>query len=1066
MVKARIFAQNNHLRQPMVDYELQHPHAHRASRIGVLEKSRNASSAHGSRQGAMDTAELSTFVSITTAIVGGDADSIEIWSKFVQNQQIRDVEYDSAAYRSMWSALMSSKIAPAQAGVLLTAINSFSMLPEFDRHASLAGVAQPVLHFLSSMLDSPDSRSATQARETLSWIYQTHPSHRANLRAAIGNKLLSHARSPSTRCHGVYHSLKFLLPIVKGMPAGVSTTHRAVRSLAPALLGLFLNPLMAAETTPVLAAFHKELVQLCAACFLADKSTVAAVLAGLCSAWPTDSQGQSPHETLLVNALQILLGHAEKHGLVDEVDAVLPAVVGVLRRCVLSEFAKLSMSALRLWKDAFVAKAFQRNVIVVSRGLAGSLLRGGKAHWKAEVNELRYAACTTMLSWDKQAFVSAITGQGRSSHMPASPHNLPRPQQSKQAAPAVDNVAAAAAVIAAGGAPPLGVTGVAPWAKSPAASSGPDLSKYMAVAPGAAAAAGSSRSPLSRGGGVGAAVGAMLPPARRGAASDTPQQTEDQVLSQVESLKPQESTGALPGMERLALQVASTATGKAVAAAAENKEHMGKTANHLPGVKFHDLAFGRELGRGAFSVVKYARLIRSGFPSSQFPEYAVKTIDTALIKEMGYEVSVRREIASLQSVAHPNVTRLVAAFRNDGNAYLVTEFAKRGDLHTHLTKTGSMSTESARFVVGEIVAAVADVHSRGFAFGDLKPENIVLTSSGHAKLTDFGALRPLPGAAGQVAVRILNAAEKAFETMRDGHWSAGLASAAQAHHTTRPAMQAAPSSESEAVQDAVKAGLAAGTGANPADGSGSMVHDKRQEATTAYMSPELARGGGVTCASDAWALGCVLYFCLAGKPPVWADSEQEMVQNIVQWSDTSLAEHFPAGFPPAASDLVTQLLTADPSCRLGHDGFASIAAHEFFAPLRDEAAAAPTAGAGSTDALACLNTLYVRTPPDLAVGIAAPPAVEAKWSKRQFSRMYNPLPETFDADTEVVQAKPPSHIPADRLPSAVIPEGADEAGAMFSAVAAGAPPAPGVSAAAPLKPAMDVPTFDTVQEEE
>jgi len=993
----------------------------------------------------MDSAEISEFVALTDAIKDGNAESIEVWCKSVQNQAIRDVEYDTAAYRSMWSALMSAAVAPAQSGVLLAGINNFSMLPEFDRAACLDDAAGPVLHFLCGMLDSPDSRSATQAREALHWIYEAHPEQRCKIRASIGNKLLSHARSPSTRIHGVYHSLKLLLPIVKGMPAAAASTQQAVRSLVPALLGLHMNPLMAAETVPVLAAFHKELVQLCAACSLADSTMVQAVARGVCNAWPTDSDGQSPRESLLVSALQIMLSHAERHGLCNEVDAVIPALIGVLRRCVTSEFAKLATSALRLWKDPDISQVFRRNAVQVSQGLAGSLLRAGKRHWNAQVNELRHAACTSMLSWDRQAFIHATSSGRKASQVVALPHSLPRlaSQARTDTEPAADDVAAAVSTVAAGGQPPLGVTGIAPWAvKTAQPQSGPDLSKYMAVAPGAMAATSHSvrRSPLSSGGGIGAASNDMPPPARRDAVHAT-QQQEEEVLQQVAALKPEESSGALPGMERLAMDVAGTDAGRVAAAAAQNKEHMGVHATILPSVKFHDFVFGHELGRGAFSVVKYARLIRSGFPIAQWPEYAVKTIDTALIKEMGYEVSVRREIASLQSVNHPNVTRLVATFRNDGNAYLVTEFAKRGDLHTHLTKTGSMSTESARFVIGQMVAAVSEVHRLGFAFGDLKPENIVLTESGHAKLTDFGALRPLPGAAGDNALSILRAAEEAFESMRDGHWSAGLQAAATARHDTRPAMQAHDSNESTAVQGAVKAGLAAGISSNAADGGAGMLQDKRQEATTAYMSPELARGGSVTCASDAWALGCVLYFCLAGKPPVWADSEDDMVASIVQWGDTSLAQHFPDGFPPAASDLVTQLLQADPSVRLGHDGFASIAAHEFFAPLQEVGggnhAAAPgpgggTPGGGTAEPLATLSLLYERTPPELAVGIAAPPAVAAKWSKRQFSRMYNPVPETFDVDSEAPQPRPPSYIPIDRIPKNVIAEGAAEAGAPFS----------------------------------
>jgi serine/threonine protein kinase len=63
-----------------------------------------------------------------------------------------------------------------------------------------------------------------------------------------------------------------------------------------------------------------------------------------------------------------------------------------------------------------------------------------------------------------------------------------------------------------------------------------------------------------------------------------------------------------------------------------------------------------------------------------------------------------------------------------------------------ITTMGSLDEASTRFLIGEIVSALESIHNAGFVYGDLKPENIVLTTSGHAKLTDFGAVRPLTGA--------------------------------------------------------------------------------------------------------------------------------------------------------------------------------------------------------------------------------------------------------------------------------------------------------------------------------
>lgn len=46
-------------------------------------------------------------------------------------------------------------------------------------------------------------------------------------------------------------------------------------------------------------------------------------------------------------------------------------------------------------------------------------------------------------------------------------------------------------------------------------------------------------------------------------------------------------------------------------------------------------------------------------------------------------------------------------------AYLVLEYASKGDLHSHIVATGSLDEASTRFVVGEVVAALAYVHAQG-----------------------------------------------------------------------------------------------------------------------------------------------------------------------------------------------------------------------------------------------------------------------------------------------------------------------------------------------------------------
>ena len=112
-----------------------------------------------------------------------------------------------------------------------------------------------------------------------------------------------------------------------------------------------------------------------------------------------------------------------------------------------------------------------------------------------------------------------------------------------------------------------------------------------------------------------------------------------------------------------------------------------------------------------------------------------------------YSRSVNREIAVLRHLSHPGVARLVSAFRFRDGAHLVLEYASGGDLHALVTENGSLDEPSARFACGEVLAALCDVQAKGLVYGDLKPENVLVTESGHFKLGDFGGCRAVVTAA-------------------------------------------------------------------------------------------------------------------------------------------------------------------------------------------------------------------------------------------------------------------------------------------------------------------------------
>eukprot|EP00195_Chlamydomonas_chlamydogama_P005080 CAMPEP_0202904494 /NCGR_PEP_ID=MMETSP1392-20130828/29654_1 /ASSEMBLY_ACC=CAM_ASM_000868 /TAXON_ID=225041 /ORGANISM="Chlamydomonas chlamydogama, Strain SAG 11-48b" /LENGTH=338 /DNA_ID=CAMNT_0049592139 /DNA_START=42 /DNA_END=1055 /DNA_ORIENTATION=+ len=101
--------------------------------------------------------------------------------------------------------------------------------------------------------------------------------------------------------------------------------------------------------------------------------------------------------------------------------------------------------------------------------------------------------------------------------------------------------------------------------------------------------------------------------------------------------------------------------------------------------------------------------------------------------------------------------------------------------------------------------------------------------------------------------------------------------------------------------------------------------------TAEYVSPEVLRNLPLSYPADLWALGCIVFQMLAGRPPFKAGSEYLTFQKVSE-RDFS----FPDDFPPHARDLVDRLLALEPDDRLGAADMEDLKRHDFFAGVRWE----------------------------------------------------------------------------------------------------------------------------------
>jgi serine/threonine protein kinase len=135
---------------------------------------------------------------------------------------------------------------------------------------------------------------------------------------------------------------------------------------------------------------------------------------------------------------------------------------------------------------------------------------------------------------------------------------------------------------------------------------------------------------------------------------------------------------------------------------------------------------------GSFGCLWRGRATVPGKGKAQWPLIA--------LKEMDDKAMAQREAECMSRIGdHANLVALLGVFEMKTATCLVLDLIDGGDLHTCVCDRGSLSLDAARFIAGEIGAALRHVHSRGYVFGDVKPENVLLTKTSHVKLCDFGS---------------------------------------------------------------------------------------------------------------------------------------------------------------------------------------------------------------------------------------------------------------------------------------------------------------------------------------
>jgi serine/threonine-protein kinase len=122
-------------------------------------------------------------------------------------------------------------------------------------------------------------------------------------------------------------------------------------------------------------------------------------------------------------------------------------------------------------------------------------------------------------------------------------------------------------------------------------------------------------------------------------------------------------------------------------------------------------------------------------------EVAVKLPRPDLARRPGFADAFRREARSTAALAHPSIVAVYDAGDDGGTPFLVMELVRGRSLRAVLRERGDVEPSTAAEICSQILAALEHAHAHGIVHLDLKPENVMLTPDGAAKVADFGLAR-------------------------------------------------------------------------------------------------------------------------------------------------------------------------------------------------------------------------------------------------------------------------------------------------------------------------------------
>ena len=122
-------------------------------------------------------------------------------------------------------------------------------------------------------------------------------------------------------------------------------------------------------------------------------------------------------------------------------------------------------------------------------------------------------------------------------------------------------------------------------------------------------------------------------------------------------------------------------------------------------------------------------------------EVAIKVLKQEFAEDMNFVTKFRTEAQSAAGLEHPNIVNIYDVGSENGEYYIVMEYVEGITLKTYIEKKGQLNFKEAISIAIQVGRGIEAAHNKGIIHRDIKPQNIIISTEGKVKVTDFGIAR-------------------------------------------------------------------------------------------------------------------------------------------------------------------------------------------------------------------------------------------------------------------------------------------------------------------------------------